>query len=99
MEIPKSSTQVMSDELTDKKRKQYNIGCSLLVEIENKGTKTLRYSSSNGSGTIEPNSIPHRFIGHPICPLIGSIMFDYSLFKDDDTILIKIRNSIINYEK
>ncbi|WMX12302.1 hypothetical protein [Aureispira sp. CCB-E] len=97
MEIPNSSTQVMSDEYTDKDKKQYTIGCSLLIEIENKGTQNLRYTSSNGSGTIEPNSIPHKFIGHPLCPLKGTIFFDYSLFKEGDTILIKIRNSVINY--
>lgn len=100
MDNIKGRTQIMSDELTDKEKKQYEIGFSLLVEIENKGTKTLRYTSSCGSGTIEPNSIPHKFVGHPYCPLTGVIMLDYSLFKDDDdTILVKIRNSVINYEK
>lgn len=97
MREPKCSVQIMSDEYQGKE-KQYNILCSLAIEIENKGTKKLRYTSANGSGTIEPNT-SHHFIGHPLCPIRGIIVFDYSLFDDTDTILTKIRNSVINYEK
>jgi hypothetical protein len=79
------------DEFLDKERIQYNITCSVNLQIQNLSDNVLGFKSNAGNGSIEIGETI-QFWGYPDAPLHGIIQFDFSLIT---VVKVKVRSSVL----